>query len=272
MGPNRDNGARMVPVLALFSRFQDVSPGAYALAFAGGFVSFLSPCVLPLVPGYLSMVTGLDLATLREGSRAHLARIAATTGLFVAGFGVVFVLLGMSASTLGGRLIDNKTVLTRLSGAVMLAMALFLLGSMFLRAPWLYQEKRFHPQLSRFGVAAPIVAGVAFGFGWSPCIGPILGSILGIAARQDRAWAGGTLLAVYTLGLGLPFLFTGLALGSLSGPLTFVKRHLNVIVAGSAIVLAVFGVLLIFDQLTRVTSELQQALDHAGLDWLVNLG
>ena len=95
----------------------------------------------------------------------------------------------------------------------MLAMALFLLGSLFLRAPWLYQEKRFHPQLGRFGDAAPLVAGAAFGFGWSPCIGPILGSILGIAANQDRVWAGATLLAVYSLGLGLPFLVVGLALG-----------------------------------------------------------
>ena len=259
-------------LLALFSRFQNVSPGAYALAFAGGFVSFLSPCVLPLVPAYLSMVTGLDIATLQEGSRPHLARIAATTALFVAGFGVVFVLLGMSASTLGSTLIDNKTALTRLSGAVMLAMALFLIGSIFLRAPWLYQEKRFHPQLGRFGTAAPIVAGAAFGFGWSPCIGPILGSILGIAARQDRVWAGGSLLAVYALGLGVPFLVTGLALGRLSGAMSFVKRHFATLVLASATILALFGVLLVFDQLTRVTSELQQALDHAGLDWLVNLG
>jgi cytochrome c-type biogenesis protein len=261
-----------VALLALFSRFENVSPGAYGLAFAGGFVSFLSPCVLPLVPGYLSMITGLDIATLQEGSRAHLARITATTALFVAGFGVVFVLLGMSASTLGSVLIDNKEVLTRLSGAVMLAMALFLLGSMFLRAPWLYQEKRFHPQLGRFGVAAPIVAGAAFGFGWSPCIGPILGSILGIAARQDRVWAGGTLLAVYALGLAVPFLVVGLALGRVGGALAFVKRHFSVLVAGSAVVLAFFGVLLVFNELTRVTSELQQALDRAGLDWIVNLG
>jgi cytochrome c-type biogenesis protein len=262
----------MVPLLALFSRFEDVSPGTYLLAFAGGFVSFLSPCVLPLVPGYLSMVTGLDIATLQDGSRAHLARITATTALFVLGFGLVFVGLGLSASKIGSTLIENKTVLTRLSGAVMLAMALFLLGSMFLKAPWLYQEKRFHPQLGRFGTAAPIVAGAAFGFGWSPCIGPILGSILGIAARQERMWAGATLLIAYTLGLGVPFLVTGLALGRLEGALTFVKRHFPALIVTSSIVLAVFGVLLVFNQLTRVTSELQTALDNAGLDWLVNLG
>ncbi len=262
----------MFPVLALFSRFENVSPGAYFFAFAGGFVSFLSPCVLPLVPGYVSMVTGLDIATLQEGSRAHLARIVGTTALFIAGFGVVFVLLGLSASSLGSTLIENKTLLTRLSGAVMLAMALFLLGSMFLRAPWLYQEKRFHPQLGRFGTAAPVVAGIAFGFGWSPCIGPILGSILGIAARQDRVWAGGSLLAVYTLGLGVPFLVVGLALGRVGGALAWVKRHFGVILVGSSLVLAVFGVLLVFNELSRVTADLQRALDNTGLDWLVNLG
>jgi cytochrome c-type biogenesis protein len=184
----------------------------------------------------------------------------------------VFVLLGLSASTLGNTLVENKDVLTRLSGAVMLAMALFLLGSMFLRAPWLYQEKRFHPQLGRFGTAAPLVAGVAFGFGWSPCIGPILGSILGIAATHDRVWAGATLLAVYTIGLGVPFLVVGLAFGRLGGALTFVKRHLGTIVFTSSVVLAVLGVLLVFNELTRVTTELQKALNHTGLDWLVNLG
>ncbi|MCU1430500.1 MAG: cytochrome c biosis protein [Actinomycetia bacterium] len=261
-----------MPLLALFSRFEHVSPGTYFFAFAGGFVSFLSPCVLPLVPGYVSMVTGLDIATLQEGPRTHVTRIMATTALFIAGFGVVFVLLGLSASTLGSTLIENKTILTRLSGALMLAMALFLLGSMFLRAPWLYQEKRFHPQLGRFGTAAPLVAGVAFGFGWSPCIGPILGSILGIAARQDRVWAGGTLLAVYTLGLGVPFLVVGLTLGRVGGALSWVKRHFGAILVGSSVVLAIFGLLLVFDQLTRVTTELQRALDRSGLDWLVNLG
>jgi cytochrome c-type biogenesis protein len=262
----------MPALLALFSRFENVSPGAYVLAFAGGVVSFLSPCVLPLVPGYLSMVTGLDITTLQDGSRRHLARITATTALFVLGFGIVFVLLGLSASTLGSTLIANKAMLTRFSGAVMLAMALFLLGSLFLRAPWLYQEKRFHPQLGTFGTAAPIVAGAAFGFGWSPCIGPILGSILGIAATQDRVWAGGTLLAVYAIGLGVPFLITGLALGRVSGALSFVKRHFVALVTFSACVLAVFGVLLVFNSLTQVTAHLQRALDDAGLDWLVNLG
>jgi cytochrome c-type biogenesis protein len=259
-------------ILALGARFSDVNLLAYLAAFGGGVVSFLSPCVLPLLPGYLSMVTGLDLSELQDEPRQHTRRIVTTTAYFVAGFGSVFVALGLSATSIGQLLRDHQTALTRLSGALMLAMALFLLGSLFLRAPWLYQEKRFHPQLGRFGNAAPAVAGVAFGFGWSPCIGPILGSILGIAANQHRVWAGGTLLAVYSLGLGLPFLLSGLALGRLSGALGWVKRHFVWLVGGSAVIIGIFGLLLMFDQLSRLSVNLQTWLTNAHLRWLVELG
>jgi cytochrome c-type biogenesis protein len=259
-------------VLALGSRISDVNVLAYFAAFGGGVVSFLSPCVLPLVPGYLSVVTGLDLAELQDEPRVHARRIVTTTAWFVAGFGAVFVTLGLSASGFGQLLRDHQSVLTRLSGALLFAMALFLLGSLFLRAPWLYQEKRFHPQLGRFGEAAPAIAGVAFGFGWSPCIGPILGSILGIAANQHRVWAGGTLLAVYSLGLGLPFLLSGLLLSRLSGALGWVKRHFVALVAGSAIVIGAFGLLLMFDELSRLSLHLQTWLTDAHLEWLVQLG
>jgi cytochrome c-type biogenesis protein len=258
-------------VLGIGARIEDVNLFAYLAAFGGGVVSFLSPCVLPLVPGYLSMVTGLDLAALQD-ARTPVRRVVGTTALFVAGFGAVFVALGASASSLGRALGERQELLTRVSGALMLMMALFLLGSLFLRAPWLYQERRFHPRLGRFGATAPLVAGAAFGFGWSPCIGPILGSILGIAATQDRVLAGATLLGAYTLGLGVPFLVTGLALGRLGGALGFVKRHFAMLVGGSAAVLAGFGILLMLDQLSRVTAELQRALDGTPLEWLVTLG
>jgi len=182
------------------------------------------------------------------------------------------VLLGLTAASIGQPLRDHQQLLTRISGTIMLAMALFLVGSMFLRAPWLYQEKRFHPDLGRYGVAMPLVAGAAFGFGWSPCFGPILGSILGIAASQRRVWAGGTLLAAYSIGLGLPFLVTGLALDRVSGALGWVKRHYPAIVIGSAVVLGGFGLLLMFDQLSRLTADLQRFLNNAHMEWLVNLG
>ena len=263
---------RMTPLLALGSRISDVNVLAYLAAFGGGVVSFLSPCVLPLVPGYLSVVTGLDIATLEGDTSPHTRRIVGTTAMFIAGFGTVFVLLGMTASSVGQTLRAHQQILTRVSGALMLAMALFLLGSLFLRAPWLYQEKRFHPQLGRFGAAAPVVAGAAFAFGWSPCTGPIYGSILGIAANQHRVWAGGTLLVVYSLGLGLPFLLTGLLLGRLGGALGWVKRHFVLIVGGSAVVIGAFGLLLMFDELSRLSIHLQTWLTDAHLEWLVQLG
>jgi cytochrome c-type biogenesis protein len=262
----------MVALLALGSRISDVNGLAYLAALGGGVVSFLSPCVLPLVPGYLSVVTGLDIAVLEEGGGSNTRRIVGTTALFVAGFGTVFVLLGLTASSIGQPLREHQETLTRISGALMLAMALFLLGSMFLRAPWLYQEKRFHPELGKYGAALPLVAGAAFGFGWSPCIGPILGSILGIAATQQRVWAGATLLAAYSIGLGLPFLISGIALQRVSGAMGWVKRHFPAIVIGSSLVLAGFGLLLMFDQLSRLTGDLQRALTNAHLNWLVNLG
>jgi cytochrome c-type biogenesis protein len=261
------------PALLLgLQRISNVSPLAYVLAFGGGVISFLSPCVLPLVPGYLSLVTGLDLVTLREGSRRYQSEIAVTTGLFIFGFGTVFVLLGLSASAIGSALVDHQDLLTRVSGALMLGFALFLAGSVFLRAPWLYGELRFHPQVTRYGRAAPVVAGAAFAFGWTPCLGPVLGSILTIAADTHRAWAGATLLGAYTLGLGLPFLVCGLALGRLTGALTWVKRHLPAIVVLSAVVVGIFGVLLLFNRLSRANAELTRVLDAVHLSWLVNLG
>jgi cytochrome c-type biogenesis protein len=262
----------MTPLLALGSRISDVNLLAYIAAFGGGIVSFLSPCVLPLVPGYLSIVTGLDLATLQDDSRVHVRRIVSTTALFVLGFGAVFVALGLSASSFGQLLSDHQTLLTRISGALMFGMGLFLLGSLFLQAPWLYQERRFAPQLGRFGTAAPVVAGAAFGFGWSPCIGPILGSILGIAANQHRVWAGGTLLVAYSIGLGVPFLLSGLALGRLSGAFGWVKRRFPFIIGTAAVILCVFGLLLIFDQLATLSADLQRWLTDAHLEWLVKLG
>jgi cytochrome c-type biogenesis protein len=261
-----------MPLLAALSRIDSVDPLAYLTAFGGGVVSFLSPCVLPMVPAYLSMVTGLDVATIQEGRRENAVAVLRTTALFVVGFGAVFVALGLSATALGSVLFDYQETLTRISGAVMLAMAMFLAGSLFLQAPWLYQERRFHPRFGAFGGAAPLVIGAAFGFGWTPCIGPVLGSIILIASTTGRAWAGGTLLAAYALGLGVPFLVSGVALGRLEGAFMFVKRHFPAIVLTSAVVLGVFGVVLVLDQFSYLTARLQHVLDATGLDWIVNLG
>lgn len=245
---------------------------SYAVAFGGGLISFASPCVLPVVPGYLSVITGLEVSELEESKRTNSLRVLRDTSLFILGFGAVFVLLGISATAIGEFIFEQQILLSRLSGALVLAMALFMLGSIYLQAPWLYQEKRFHPQLGRFGQAAPTVAGVAFGFGWTPCIGPVLTSILAIAASSGRASTGAALLAVYTLGLGLPFLLTGLLMNRLTGSLAWVKQHLTGIVLTSSAFLAGFGVLLMLNQLLWVTSQFQALLRWMGLDILVELG
>ena len=244
----------------------------YLAAFGGGVVSFLSPCVLPIVPAYLSVITGLDVAEIERGGRRQLASIARDTSLFIAGFATVFIALGLTATSLGHALVANQTTITRVSGLLVLGFALFILGSLVLRSPWLYQEKRFHPNLSRFGPFAAPIAGAAFGFGWTPCIGPILGSVLAVAATEGDAAQGATLLGVYSAGLGLPFLVTGLAFGRLTATFGWVKRHFTAITIASATSLAFFGVLLTLNRLTWVTSQLQTALGHVGLRRLVFLG
>jgi cytochrome c-type biogenesis protein len=243
----------------------------FLAAFGGGLISFLSPCVLPIVPAYLAIITGLEVGELSDG-RGHQWRIARDAGLFIAGFSAVFIALGLSATTLGSVLFDNQAAITRISGLVVLTMALFVIGSIVLQAPWLYQERRFHPDLSRYGPFAAPVAGVAFGFGWTPCIGPVLTSILAIAATQEGAGRGGLLLAAYSLGLGVPFLITGLAFGRLTSTLGWFKRHFTAVTLTSAISLAVFGVLLALDRLVWVTTQLQTGLDAMGLGRLVELG
>jgi cytochrome c-type biogenesis protein len=241
-------------------------------AFGGGLVSFLSPCVLPIVPAYLSVITGLDVAEVREGGRHQLPRIAWHTGLFIAGFSAVFVLLGLTATTFGRAAFRNQSLITRISGLVVLGMALYVLGSLVLRAPGLYQERRFHPDLSRFGPFAAPVAGVAFGFGWTPCIGPVLTSVLALAAKEQEAGKGAVLLAAYSLGLGVPFMATGLAFGRLAGALGWMKRHSTRVTAVSATALALFGLLLAFDRMVWLTNELNYALESIGLGRLRFLG
>ena len=226
--------------------------------------------MLPIVPGYLTVITGLDITS--EERQGQSLRIARDTGLFILGFSVVFVLLGIGATSIGSVIVENQGLLVRISGVMVLAMAMYLLGSLWANAPWLYQEKRFHPKLDRFGPFASPVAGVAFGLGWTPCIGPVLTSVLALAAVQDRAVEGALLLAVYSLGLGLPFLITGLLFGRLTGAFSFFKRRLRAITLVSGVSLALFGVLLVFNQLKWVTVQLQSGLRSVGLEELVFLG
>jgi cytochrome c-type biogenesis protein len=244
----------------------------YLAAFGGGIVSFLSPCVLPIVPACLCVVTGLDITDLSEGRPRHLARVARDTALFVAGFGIVFVLLALTATAVGRGLFENKLLALRVSGAVVVAMGGLLLLSLLARSPLVLREYRFHPQLSRLGPFAAPVAGAAFGFGWTPCLGPVLAAIVTVAASSASVLHSVVLLALYSAGLGIPFLVVGLAFGRLTSALAWARRHTVAITAVSATVMVAFGVLLLLDRLTLVTSDLEAALRAVGLGRLVNLG
>ena len=241
-------------------------------AFVGGVISFASPCVLPLVPAYLSVVTGLSAPTILSGGRSQPRRVLATSAGFIAGFTAVFVALGLSVTAAGQILTENRTLITRLSGLVVLAMALFLIGSLGVKAAWLYQEKRWHPKLGRFGPVAAPVAGIAFGFGWTPCIGPVLTSVLALAATTGQTGQAAGLLLAYSAGLAVPFLAAALAFDRLSGAFGFIKRHFTAITLASAVVLALFGALLAFDRMQLVTTLAQQALAAIGLGGLLTLG
>ena len=241
-----------------------MSGGGLAAAFAAGVVSFASPCVLPLLPAYLSVVTGLNVTSIQDGGRRHLRQVLWTAGGFVAGFSAVFVTLGLTVTTAGQALAAHRVLLSRLSGLLVLAMALFMVGAYVLRAPWLYQEKRWHPNARRFGRWAAPVAGVAFAFGWTPCIGPVLTSVLAVAATTGGTGEGAALLTAYSAGLAVPFVVAALALDRVSGALGLVKRHLTGLTLASAAVLAVLGTLLALGRLTSITATVEGILADPG--------
>ncbi|MHB8190953.1 MAG: cytochrome c biogenesis CcdA family protein [Ferrimicrobium sp.] len=243
----------------------------YAVAFGGGVISFLSPCVLPLVPAYLSVVSGLEASDIAAGGTRQLTRVSASTLLFIAGFTVVFTLFGLSASAIGQTLVHHKVVIDQISGTVLIVMAIFLVVAQNSSLSLFYREKRFHPNLSRFGIFAAPVAGMAFAFGWTPCIGPILGSVFAVAATQSKLAQGAALLATYSLGLGVPFLITGLLLTRAVSVFAVVKRHFALLTNLSALVLVVFGVLLISNDFTWVLVHLQELASRLGLSALNRL-
>jgi cytochrome c-type biogenesis protein len=190
----------------------------------------------------------------------------------VAGFSLVFIALGLSVTVLGATLLRNQVAITRVAGVVVIAMAVFMLTATVVQRGWLVREARPHPKLSRYGPWTAPVAGAAFAFGWTPCIGPVLGSVLAIAATQGGVARGGLLLAVYSAGLAVPFLLTGLAFHRMVGALAWTRRHSVAIVSASAVLLGAFGLLLALNQLTWLTLQLQSTARSLGVGWLVTIG
>jgi cytochrome c-type biogenesis protein len=244
----------------------------YAVAFGGGILSFASPCVLPLVPAYLTIVSGVDPVELRDGGVGVASRVVSRTLLFVLGFGVVFVALGLTASAIGRSLVAHRVLLERLGGVVLLVMAGVLALSVLGRLPMLSAEKRWHPNLRRFGRFAAPVAGMAFALGWTPCIGPILASVFAVAATQGQLLQGALLLAAYSLGLGVPFLLFGLAFTKALALSRILKRYGRAVTLVAAGVLVVFGVVMVSNDFSWITLHLQALANHLGLSALNRLG
>jgi cytochrome c-type biogenesis protein len=231
-------------------------------ALAAGIVSFLSPCVLPLVPGYLSAVSGVSATELEN---AGWRRVLGPSLLFVASFSSIFILLGLTATGLGSALQDHKEALTKVSGVLIIAMGLLFVGSLFITR--LNREWHVDALLERAGKGGPIVAGAAFAIAWTPCIGPTLGAILTAASLSGSAGHGALLLAVYSAGLAVPFLLTAIAFSRMTTAFAVVKRHYQAIVAVGGLILIAMGVLILSGELYQLNIEAENWLERSGLDF-----
>ena len=235
--------------------------GLLAALFAGA-VSFFSPCVLPLVPGYLSAVTGIGASDLERASWRTVIRPAL---LFIGSFSTIFILLGLTAVGLGRALRQNQDVLNKVAGVLIVVMGLLFVAALFVER--LNREWHAEALLERAGSGGPLVAGAAFAIAWTPCIGPTLGTILTLAGVSGSALEGGLMLAVYSAGLAIPFLLTAIAFGRMTTAFAFVRRHYALIMASGGVILVAMGVLVFTGELARLNLEVQQWLDGRGINF-----
>ncbi|MEO5372177.1 MAG: cytochrome c biogenesis protein CcdA [Magnetococcus sp. DMHC-1] len=232
----------------------------YLAAFFAGVISFISPCVLPLVPAYISFMTGVELDRLRAGDATGKTAMALNAGLhsgvFVLGFSLVFILLGASAFVLGQLLMKYMQVLSRVGGILIILFGLHFMG--VFRLGFLNLEARFNPQQKPPGLWGAFVIGLAFAFGWTPCVGPILATILGLAGTQETLGKGVLLLVVYSAGLGLPFIVGGLAINGFLAFFARMRRHLGKVEWISGGLLVVVGLLIFFGDINRLSAVLMR--------------
>ena len=221
------------------------------LVFGAGVLSFLSPCVLPLVPPYLTYMGGASFEQLRDDERKVQLRLLLTSLFFILGFSVVFITLGATATAFGQAFRQALPVLGPLAGVLIIIMGIHFLG--ILRIPLLDREVRHHGPSVASGPVGGFLLGLAFAIGWTPCIGPILAAILSVAANQDSALQGATLLGVYSLGLGVPFLLAGLAIGPFLAFFKRFKRKLGLVERAVGVLLIVTGVLFLTGDFTRLS-------------------
>ncbi|MCC6611659.1 MAG: cytochrome c biogenesis protein CcdA [Burkholderiales bacterium] len=221
-----------------------------ASAFAAGIVSFLSPCVLPLVPAYVSYVAGHALDGPRPRMRPGTRFTAATmSAFFVLGFSAVFIALGASATALGRLLLQYRYEANLVGGAIVIVFGLLMMG-LTRWAPWALRDVRFHPRVVSGHPGAAFVLGLAFGFGWTPCIGPILGAILTLSAVQTSVQSAISYLSAYAVGLGVPFVLSAIFMRELAGKLKLLRRSGQALQFVAGLILVLMGIAMITGQLT----------------------
>ncbi|MDX1765170.1 MAG: cytochrome c biogenesis protein CcdA [bacterium] len=221
----------------------------FVFAFFGGFLSFVSPCVLPLVPAYISFMSEVSVEELsnRESGAQFIPRVFISSLLFVAGFSLVFVLLGASATVFGRLISGHMDVLRKLAGIVLIIFGLNFIG--LFKIGFLNYEKRLQVNTRQMSGARALVMGVVFAFGWTPCIGPILAGILAIASTQESVRLGIMLLFVYAMGLGIPFILTGLATGWSMNFFDKIKKHFRAVEITSGLLLVAIGIMIFMNRL-----------------------
>jgi cytochrome c-type biogenesis protein len=227
-------------------------------AVVAGFLSFVSPCVLPLIPGYLSFVSGLSLEEMREGAAGNVSarrQVLLASTAFVLGFSAVFIALGASASAIGDYLMSRLPLLGKIAGVLIIIFGLHTMG--VFRLGFLETEKRIHATRKPAGFVGAFVIGIAFAFGWTPCIGPILGGILAIAGSRDSIGEGVRLLAIYSLGLGIPFLLTALAVDRFFAATARIRRYYHAIEVASGVLLVAIGLLIFTNRFTIIARYLE---------------
>lgn len=224
-------------------------------AFAAGLLSFLSPCVLPLVPGYIAIISGTSLEELQGGQdQKLLARALIQSVLFICGFSFVFICLGATATWLGQILLQKLALLNRIAGLLIVLFGLHMVG--LLKIPLLYRDARVHDTAKPATLAGSFVMGLAFAFGWAPCVGPVLAGIMAIAANQEHVVQGIFLLAIYSLGLAVPFLLTTLGINRFMRFYQRFRRHLHQLEVASGVMLIVLGGLIATNNFQRISGAL----------------
>lgn len=231
-------------------------------AVTAGAVSFLSPCVLPLVPGYLSAVVGVAPTDLRQTNKR---RVLMPSLLFVTSFSLIFVLLGVGATMLGSSFATHRQLLDKIAAVLIIVLGAFFVASMFIVR--LNREWHLDALLRRAGSGGPLVAGAAFAVAWTPCVGPTLGAILSAAALSSSALHGGVLLAFYSAGLAIPFLATALAFERMTALFSVVRRHFRVVIGAGGVVLIGMGALIWSGELFQLNIQAQQALNSLGINF-----